>query len=445
MTQMETAPAWLEDDTLDEVAYCQDFLERHPMKCIQGRLFTVDGPVENEEEIKAVIFQELQPHFSHGVANKVNKVFEALKLMCYAPPMEPQLDRLHVANGTLFFVHDPQIEGYGVFTREKDFCLNRLNVNFNPDAPEPRAWLKFLAELLEPGDIPTLQEFLGYCLVPTNKAQKMLVIIGKGGEGKSRIGLVLQEILGPNMNTTSIQKVETNRFARADLEYKLLMVDDDMQMTALPQTSYLKTMVTLEGKMDIERKGQQSVQSQLYVRFLCFGNGSLSSLYDKSHGFYRRQIILHTKDRPPDRADDRNLIDKLRTEKEGILLWMLEGLRRLTINGYEFTMSPQATENLNTAMEDGNNIVQFLKSEGYIRFEQGTRARSVHLYGAYKRWCRENLETTLSARTFSQYLIQHAKEYGIVYSKSAIDGQRGFWNILVLVNPDRPEDCYKKL
>ena len=73
--------------------------------------------------------------------------------------------------------------------------------------------------------------------------------------------------------------------------------------------------------MDIETKGKQSVQRQLYVRFLCFGNGSLSSLYDKSQGFYRRQIILHTKDKPADRPDDRHLIDKLRSEKEGIFLW----------------------------------------------------------------------------------------------------------------------------
>ena len=56
----------------------------------------------------------------------------------------------------------------------------------------------------------------------------MLMLIGKGGEGKSRIGVVMNAIFGLNMNTTSIQKVETNRFARADLEGKLLMVDDDL-------------------------------------------------------------------------------------------------------------------------------------------------------------------------------------------------------------------------
>ena len=65
----------------------------------------------------------------------------------------------------------------------------------------------------------------------------MLMLIGKGGEGKSRIGLVMRSILGDSMNTTSIQKIENNRFSRADLENKLLMVDDDMDMSALPETS----------------------------------------------------------------------------------------------------------------------------------------------------------------------------------------------------------------
>ena len=48
--------------------------------------------------------------------------------------------------------------------------------------------------------------------------------------------------------------------------------------------------------MDMERKGVQSYQSQLYVRFLCFGNGALTARHDKSDGFFRRQIVLTTKD-----------------------------------------------------------------------------------------------------------------------------------------------------
>ena len=165
---------------------------------------------------------------------------------------------------------------------QKEFCMNRLPVRYVPDAPEPSRWLTFLGQLLVPEDIITLQEFMGYVLLPTTKGQKMMIVIGKGGEGKSRIGRVLRALLGDSMNTGSIQKVEVDRFARADLEWKLLMLDDDMKLEALPQTNNIKSIVTLEDKTDLERKGKQSEQGYLCVRFICFGNGNLGSLYDLS-------------------------------------------------------------------------------------------------------------------------------------------------------------------
>jgi len=56
----------------------------------------------------------------------------------------------------------------------------------------------------------------------------------------------MRALLGDNMCNGSIQKVETNPFARADLEHLLAMVDDDMKLEALPQTNYIKTIVTAE-------------------------------------------------------------------------------------------------------------------------------------------------------------------------------------------------------
>ncbi len=56
--------------------------------------------------------------------------------------------------------------------------------------------------------------------------------------------------------------------------------------------------------MDLERKGRQSYQGLLYVRFLAFGNGTMKSLYDRSNGFYRRQLILSVRERDPNRRDD---------------------------------------------------------------------------------------------------------------------------------------------
>lgn len=247
---------------------------------------------------------------------------------------------------------------------EKQYCRNRLTVAYNPDAPTPERWLEFLRQLLEEEDIPTLQEYLGYCLLPVTKAQKMMMIIGRGGEGKSRIGIVMNALLGKAMNTTSIQKVENDKFARADQGNKLLMVDDDMDMNALKKTNYIKSIVTSEGKMDVEKKHAQSFQDQLYVRFLCFGNGVLTALHDRSDGFFRRQIILTTKDKPAGRVDDPYLVEKLIQEKEGIFLWCLEGLKRLIANDYHFTISDRARANIASAIKEAKQHLRFPRIRG---------------------------------------------------------------------------------
>ena len=80
------------------------------------------------------------------------------------------------------------------------------------------------------------------------------------------------------MKDGSIGKISENRFARADLEHILLCVDDDMRMEALRQTNYVKSIVTAQGKMDLERKGKQSYQGWMFARLMAFSNGDLQAL-----------------------------------------------------------------------------------------------------------------------------------------------------------------------
>lgn len=423
-------PSWYDGKKIDEVQFCSDFLGRHPMKCVHGRLFTVDGAVEDEGEISRMILEEVSGCLSSGISKAVTNLLAALKLTAYSPPLPIETDRIHVANGTYFL--------NGSFTEDKAWCNNRLKVRYEPNAPKPERWLGFLSELLEPEDIPTLQEYLGYCLIPSTKGQKMLLLIGKGGEGKSRIGLVMRSLLGDSMNMTSIQKVENNRFSRADLENKLLMVDDDMDMSALPKTNYIKSIVTAECKMDLERKGVQSYQSRLYARFLCFGNGALTALHDRSDGFFRRQIVLTTRDRPAGRVDDPFLAEKLADEAEGIFLWCLEGLNRLLANNYQFSLSGKARENVETVKRSSNNVIEFLRSEGYIRFRADAEASSRALYEAYKLWCEDNVRKPLSANRLSSELAQNEALYKVEATNNiyaAGKRVRGFVGIEVLARP----------
>ena len=425
-------PDWYNGKKIDEVQFGRAFLEQWPLKCVNGTLYTLDGPVEDESEIKQRILENIEEYVTSGLSKKVTNILETIKLLAFSDPFPIEQDCIHLQNGVY---HLPD----GSFQESRLFCQNRLPVRYDSKAASSDRWLTFLHELLDDADIPTLQEYLGYCLIPSTKGQKMLMLIGKGGEGKSRIGVVMNAIFGLNMNPTSIQKVETNRFARADLEGKLLMVDDDLDMNALTKTNYVKSIVTAELRMDLERKKEQSYQGQLYVRFLCFGNGALTALHDRSDGFFRRQIILTTKDKPADRFDDPFLAEKLIAEKEGIFLWMLEGLRRLIVNHYHFTISQRAKDNISSAVRDANNILDFLDSEGYVAFKADYESSTRNLYAAYKRWCEDNAENPLSPKSFANQLSQNSERYHLEpVSNLHIGGGkrcRGYMGIYILLSP----------
>ena len=402
-------PRWvLRGDRVDELAFANEYLMNHHMVSVNGTFFTPDGRMPDENALRKDIFRELSQYIRCGLARKVDNIVATLHLACQYPCLDDSITEVQVQNGTWHLD--------GSFSTFKNIVCNRLPVACNPDAPKPEKWLQFLDDLLEPEDILTLQEYMGYCLLPVTFAQKMLIIIGKGGEGKSRIGTVMKDLLGDNMYMGSIAKIEASPFARADLEHMLLMVDDDLKMEALKQTNYIKSIVTSELPMDLERKGIQSYQGRLYCRFMAFGNGNLRSLYDRSYGFFRRQLILTTKDKPAGRVDDPYLSIQLRKEREGILLWCLEGLLRLYYNDFQFTITPRAQENLNEAIREGNNAVDFMRSEGYFRFDPLGTITSRALYCIYRDWCDDNAMTPMASNSLIAYINQNQQALGLTYS-----------------------------
>ena len=426
-------PIWFDGKSINEALFCDDFLGRHKIIYTNGAFFTPDGRVTDELPLRGEIFEELKCCAVSNIPRKISNIVELMKLAALVEDFPPEADRIHLANGTLFLD--------GSFTEGKpDIVRCRLPVAYNPDAPTPTRWLAFLDGLLYPEDIPTLQEYIGYCLIPSNKGQRMMVIKGSGGEGKSQIGVVLSRLFGCNMKDGSIGKISENRFARADLEHTLLCVDDDMRMEALRQTNYVKSIVTAQGQMDLERKGKQSYQGWMYARLLAFSNGDLQALYDRSDGFYRRQLILTTKDKPLSRVDDPDIAEKMAAEVEGILLWAFEGLQRLVKNGFQFTESDRAKRNRELVKRDNNNVFDFLESEGYIRLKADACTSSKELYEVYKMWCEENSLNAIKSRGFSDALIANQRRYNLESTNNIVNSSgrrvRGFVGIEALVQPD---------
>ena len=412
-------PKWFDGTRIGEEMFCREFLRSNKLLYANRAFFTVNGLLVDDTPLRDAILKKIRTFAMTGITKKIQSIIDLLKIMAYVDDFPPEEDRIHFLNGTLF------LDGH--FEPGKDKIVRaRIPINYDPEAPQPRRWLKFLEELLEPEDILTLQEYLGYCLIPTNKAQRMMMVKGGGGEGKSQIGAIIKKLLGFLCKDGSIAKITENRFARADLENILLMVDDDMSMDKLKHTNYLKSMTTAKGKVDLELKGKQSYQGYMYTRLLAFSNGDLQSLYDRSNGFYRRQLILTTKPRDPNRVDDPDLADKMCEELPGILLWMLDGLFRLSRNDFRFTESAKAKASKEAQKQDGNNVLLFMQADDYVKYGEDGEASSQELYAVYCLWCNENGYPPLKQRSVSDYLVANARDYGLEYVNTVhnLDGRR---------------------
>ncbi len=425
-------PVWFDGTNINEAVFCDEFLSSQKIIYSNRAFFAPDGRVTDDLPLRGEIFERLKCCAVNNIPRKVSNILEVMKLAAQGDDFPPQPDRIHLSNGTLM------LDG-SFIPGKPEIVRSRLPVAYNPDTPKPEQWFSFLDGLLYPEDIVTLQEFIGYCLIPCNKGQRMMVIKGNGGEGKSQIGAVLGSLFGTNMKDGSIGKISENRFARADLEHILLCVDDDMRMEALRQTNYVKSIVTAQGKMDLERKGKQSYQGWMFARLLAFSNGDLQALYDRSDGFYRRQLVLTTKEKPAGRIDDPDLAEKMKVEVEGIFFWAFQGLQRLVRNNFKFTESQRTRENRETVKRDNNNVYDFLESDGYIRLKADMSISSKELYAIYRMWCDENNLTPLKSRSFSDSVIACQSKYNLEHCNTVTNsaGRRvwGFMGIEAVARP----------
>ena len=387
--------------------FVEDYCAEKQLKCVNGLLYDQSGRID-DRAVRADIQRRIKPWCDVNLANKAEGLLNGVKNECYIPQPPLKENVINCSDGAFFLTEDGNI-----LQDEPEFTLNRLNVSCQMNAPKPHRWMSFLNDLLEPDDILTLQEYLGYCLIPTTRAQTMLFLIGRGGEGKSRIGVVLYEIFQNSMLIGSLGNIQEDKFAGAALENRLLFLDDDLKGTKLSDTDFIKSVITAESPMQVQRKGVDLYSVRLYCRMIAFGNQAMGSMFDRSDGFYRRQIMLMCKRVPKGRIVDTELSKKLIAEKQGIFLWMLEGLKRLAKNGFQFTKSEASIRLMQERKEEDNNVISFLKDKSSVEFAETYDSTSREIYDCYLRWCSSNAEISLSERTVLGWIKENAEEYNL--------------------------------
>ena len=404
----ETCPEWLmvfENSNgqvtkkINEPLFCEMFQKENDVVRING-VFYLKGEQVSDDLILSMIQKMISPYFPERTGRKTTDLFITLQNTAFVKQPAPDERRIYCGNDLTIMIDE---HGDLSFNHEKIFTLSRLDVNYNPDAVCP-TFMKYLDDLLYPEDIPAVQEYIGYCLVPSTRAQSGLFIHGQGGEGKSVLRDVLMKLFGHSAVQEGIHQL-SERFVMANLENKLLCIDDDMRSDKLSDTAVIKKLITNSpnSPIQVERKNKQKYDSFIFARIFAIGNTFIGSKFDHSDGFYRRQLLIDCKPKTrPEDQDDRRMGDKCIAEIDGIFNWALCDLSRLVKNGYHFTVSKRMKQTLDDVKHEGDNSLTFFEDDSVIMQTDSDldQITAADLFVAYALWCFNNGDPPIRRRSF---------------------------------------------
>lgn len=216
------------------------------------------------------------------------------------------------------------------------FTANAVPFDFNPAAPPPTNWLAFL-DSVWPDDQDcrrVLQEWLGYLLLPDTSQQKIAMLVGPPRSGKGTVARVMTQLVGMrNCCSPTLASLSMN-FGMQPLLGKTVAVISDARLSHRTDTAVVvERLLSISGEdaQTIDRKHLSQVTAKLPVRFTILTN-ELPRLNDSSGALAGRLIILPMKMFFYGK-EDLGLTSRLLQELPGILLWALEGWRRLRDRG----------------------------------------------------------------------------------------------------------------
>ncbi|MGU9325253.1 DNA primase family protein [Clostridium perfringens] len=295
----------------------------------------------------------------------------------------------------------------------------QLNVEYNPQVDCPQ-FKKFLNEVLDCKLIPLVQEIVGYLLTTNTASQKAFVFWGPARTGKSTLLWVVEYLLLGKKNVSNIPWQEIgDKFKTAELLGKLANVFSDLPSKSIDDTGIFK-VVTGEDYLMAEKKNKNPFKFKPFARLVFSCNELPRNYVDRTEGFYRRLIIV-----PFSRQIDKSKIDKalkykFQREKEGILNWALEGLKRLYENNFEFSENELTDGVKKEYKRENNNVISFV--EECCELDSLFSCSRIEIYEAYKEFCVEAGLKALSQIKFNKELEGN---FNITRSRS---GKLRLWN-----------------
>ena len=256
-----------------------------------------------------------------------------------------------------------------------------------------------------------LLEYMGVCLsnIPGGWLRKCLIMVGKGDTGKSQLKLLTERLLGADNHIgIDLDQIEA-RFGTGSIYGMRLAGSADMSFQSVKELRVFKMLTGGDSIMG-EYKGQQSF-SFVFNGVLWFCCNQLPTFGgDQGAWVYNRIMVVNCPNVIPPEQQDKQLLDKMYAERDGIVHKCIRALQTVIKNGYRFS-EPESVKTARVRyMEENNSAVSFFNEcmRKRITYTSAEPAHSQQVYDTYCAWYRRHIgDTPDKLQVFQQSLMNH--------------------------------------
>lgn len=244
-------------------------------------------------------------------------------------------------------------------------------------------------------------------------------MVGKGANGKSVLAEIMRLVAGTeNVSNVSLSRL-SERFGLDALPGKVLNISTENELG----DKYLNTesfkAITGSDVVNVEQKFKTSFSCRLYCKLVILLN-KLPKTTDFSHGYYRRLTIIPFNRIIAEHEQNKNLVEELSAELEGILTFALEGYQRLLRQDFLLTKSKAIDDALKSYKDEQNPVLIFLREN--LTSNPDSRVKRSLLFPAFERWCRRHGFEVVSRARFWDLFRASEVEFGKEFVQKKIQG-----------------------
>lgn len=272
---------------------------------------------------------------------------------------------------------------------KKDFLTKMLDIEYLPDA-ECHLFRKCISEIMceDEEKIFFIQRLAGYFLTGETKESKFFFFLGDGANGKSTLIAIIHMVLGYMAITAQPSTFIYRRSERIRNDLAALVGARFVSAVEIDPQDRLDEplMKQLTGGDIITVRKLFNEPFEYKPTFkIVLGVNRLPAITGTDRGIWRRVCVIPFNATFEEAQQDKDLLEKLKHEKSGILNWMLEGLSEWRKQG----LNPPACvlEASKEYMQKMDTIERFILEECEIG--QQYMVRSNFFNTAYEKWCRE--------------------------------------------------------